>query len=78
MQTIPKPELADQNISLFLSELNQLIFKYNLLLKGNAGINVRKIPKDFKGYMAEKWNQGDGYDLREINLKLIYPNPPPS
>lgn len=76
MEPVLKMELADQKIARFLSELNRLMFEYDLLLNGNAGINVRKIPKEFKGYMAEKWHHGDGYDLREINLKLIYPQLP--
>ena len=76
MQKALKRELTDQKVARFLSDLNRLMFKHRLLLNGNAGVNIRQISKEFKGYMAQKWSHGEGYDLREINLKLLYPVPP--
>ena len=73
MNQAMKLELTDKRIARFLCELNELMQKHHLLLNRNAGVNVRTISGDFKGYMAEKWSNGKGYDLRGINKRLIYP-----
>ncbi len=73
MKVLPKEEISEKSIALFLGDLNALMEKHNLLVVGNAGINIRKMPKNFNGYMAEKWAGGEGFDLRQINKKLIYP-----
>ena len=76
MKILPKQELNDQSIARFLADLNEVMKKHSLLVVGNAGINIRRLPLDFNGYMAEKWTAGDGFDLRQINKKLIYPENP--
>ena len=76
MKTINITELKDKYIANFLAELNELMFKHGFLINGNAGVHVRRLPEDFKGYMAEKWVNGDGFDLRQINKKLVYPSDP--
>lgn len=78
MKVLPKEEISEKSIARFLGEFNELMERHNLLVVGNAGINIRKMPKNFNGYMAEKWGGGDGFDLRQINKKLIYPEPPVS
>ena len=64
----------DQKIATFLSELNDLMQIHQILIHGNAGVNIRKLPEGFKGYMAAKWINGNGYDLKEINRTLVYPD----
>lgn len=76
MKILPRQPVNDQSIARFLSDLNELMKKHDLLVVGNAGINIRRMPRDFNGYMAEKWAGGDGFDLRQINKKLIYPETP--
>ncbi|KMP10329.1 hypothetical protein UR09_06560 [Candidatus Nitromaritima sp. SCGC AAA799-A02] len=78
MKILPKEELSEKAIAQFLADLNELMSRHNLLVVGNAGINIRRLPKNFHGYMAEKWAGGDGFDLRQINKKLIYPASPVS
>ena len=73
MNQAMKLELPDKRIARFLCELNELMQKHHLLLNSNAGVNVRTMSGDFKSYMAEKWRKGEGYALRGINKRLIYP-----
>lgn len=71
---IKTPE--DSKIALFLTDLNNLMVEHDILINGNAGINIKTMPDRFKGYMAEKWVNGEGFDLRPINKKLVYPHDP--
>lgn len=66
----------DSKIARFLADLNRLMIEHDILINGNAGINIKRMPEKFKGYMAEKWANGEGFDLRPINKKLIYPLDP--